>query len=275
MTPADNVPLVVSTDVSEAPAPFPAHARTTAPAPVISHSRWFYSIASLTLLVLTFIGFQLFYLKGQAFPGRPLTPPIRMLVITHGILMSAWMLLSAVQPLLVGSRMKRVHMKLGILGVLLAAAMVVVGIRVGIESARYTPPDFLLFGLDPKQFMAVPVIGIIVFALFVLVGVRYRKRPEMHRPIMFMASLSVVAAALGRMPRLNAWYVGTWWETLFSAFGMTIVIGAILLAAKCLVCRSFDRWFATAFAVLVVASAAISLGAKTTAWDQIALFLLR
>jgi asparagine N-glycosylation enzyme membrane subunit Stt3 len=123
--------------------------------------------------------------------------------------------------------------------------------------------------------MAVPVIGIIVFALFVLVGVRYRKRPEMHRPMMFMASLSVVAAAVGRMPRLSAWYEGTWWEQVFSAFGMTIVLGALLFAAKCLVSRSFDRWFATAFAALVVASAAISLGARTTAWDQVAMFLLR
>jgi hypothetical protein len=247
--------------------------RTSASA--ITHTRWFYSIASLALLVFTVIGFQLFYLKGQAFPGRPLTPPIRMLLITHGTLMTAWMLLAVVQPLLVGARMKRVHMKLGVLGIMLASAIVVVGMRVGIAATRVNPPELQLFGLSSRQFLAVPVMGIIVFAIFVLIGVMNRRRPEIHRPMMLMASLSVVSAALGRMPQLNSLYAGTWIEHLFSAFVLTVVIGAILLVAKWLVSRSFDRWFATAYTALVVTCVAISLGAKTPAWDQFALFLLR
>jgi hypothetical protein len=241
----------------------------------LSHSRWFYSISSLALLIFTVIGFQLFYLKGQAFPGRPLTPPIRALVITHGILMSAWMLLAVVQPLLVGARRKRLHMKLGVLGVVLATAIVVVGLRVGIAAARVNPPEMHLFGLSSRQFLAVPVVGIIVFALFVLIGVMYRRRPEIHRPMMLMASLSVVSAALGRMPQLTAYYAGTWIEQAFSAFVVTVVIGAILLVAKCLVSRSFDRWFAAAYAALLISSMAISFGARTQAWDSLAVFLLR
>ncbi|MFO1482065.1 MAG: hypothetical protein U1F71_01760 [Verrucomicrobiaceae bacterium] len=58
------------------------------------HSRLFYSIASIVLLVLTLIGFRMFYLHLQAFPGRPLTPPIRTLLIVHGVSMTIWMLLS-------------------------------------------------------------------------------------------------------------------------------------------------------------------------------------
>jgi hypothetical protein len=60
--------------------------------------RWFYFAASVALLVLTFIGFRMFYLEGRAFPGRPLTPPIRGLLIAHGILMTVWILLAVVQP---------------------------------------------------------------------------------------------------------------------------------------------------------------------------------
>src|SRR5436305_1416311 len=116
---------------------------TAPPSPVpstASHHRWFYSMASLSLLVLMFIGFQLFYLHGKAFPGRPLTPPIRTLIITHGCLMTAWMLLAVGQPLLVGTRRKRLHMKLGVLGVVLALGIVVAGLRIGIEAARVSPP---------------------------------------------------------------------------------------------------------------------------------------
>ncbi|MEZ5433409.1 MAG: hypothetical protein R3F31_20055 [Verrucomicrobiales bacterium] len=53
------------------------------------HERWFYTIASITLLAFTLIGFRMFYLQGNAFPGRPLPPPIRPLLITHGVLMTA------------------------------------------------------------------------------------------------------------------------------------------------------------------------------------------
>lgn len=123
---------------------------------VPSGSRWFYSVASLSLLVVMFIGFQLFYLQWKSFPGRPITPPIRTLIIVHACLMTAWMLLSVVQPLLVGTRQKWLHMKLGVLGAGLAVGILITGVWLGIQSARAAPPGLLEFGLDPKQFMAVP-----------------------------------------------------------------------------------------------------------------------
>ena len=70
--------------------------------------RYFYAVATVLLLVLVISGFHFFHFEGRAYPGaRELTPPIRMLLITHGVAMSAWMLLAIVQPLLVAqSRVK-------------------------------------------------------------------------------------------------------------------------------------------------------------------------
>jgi hypothetical protein len=51
--------------------------------------------------------------------------------------------------------------------------------------------------------------------------------------MMLLASLSVVAAALGRIAPLNDWYVGTWLEIWFSAFVSILALGVVLLAAKC------------------------------------------
>jgi hypothetical protein len=241
----------------------------------LRHSRWFYSVASLCLLVLMFIGFRLFYLQGKSFPDRPLTPPIRTLIIIHACLMTSWMLLAVGQPLLVGTKRKRVHMKLGILGMVLAAGMVVAGVRIGIESARVQPPELRIFGLAPREFMAIPVLSIVVFGMFVLIGVVNRRRPAVHRPMMLMASVALIGAAMARIAPLNALYAGTWWEVVFTAFFMQAIVGAILLVARCFVSQSFDGWFAAGFASLTVASVAISLGAKTQAWDQFATFLLR
>ena len=240
-----------------------------------TRNRRFYSLASLSLLAIMFIGFHLFYLQGSAYPGRPLTPAIRTIIITHGCLMTVWMLLAVAQPLLVATRNIRLHMKLGILGVVLATVVVVAGLHIGIESARVSPPEMRLFGLAPKEFMAVPVLSILIFGLFVMIGVVNRRRPAVHRPMMLMASVSVIGAAFGRITLLNELYAGTWWEVVFSAFLMQVILAALLLVVKCVLFRSFDRWLATGVAAFTIACIGISLGAKTQLWDQVATFLLR
>jgi hypothetical protein len=251
---------------------------STTPSPRRGNSfsrRWFYSFATAGLLLLMFIGFHQFYLDGQAYPGRPLTPPIRTLIIIHGFSMTAWMLLAMAQPLLVGAGRKHLHRKLGVLGVILAAGIVIGGVQLGIGAARATPPEMRLFGLAPAEFMAVPVVGILVFGLFVAFGMANRRRPEVHRPMMLLASVSVIGAATGRIGPLTALYAGTWLELLFSAFLMQMAFAAILLIAKCMVFRSFDRWFFGGFVALAIACVAISLGARSAAWHHIANLLLR
>ncbi|MFO1459329.1 MAG: hypothetical protein U1G08_07950 [Verrucomicrobiota bacterium] len=239
-----------------------------------NRSRLFYSVASGILLVLALIGFRMFYLNLQAFPGRPLTPPNRSLLIAHGVLMTAWMLLAVIQPMLVAGGRRHLHQVLGSVGAVLAASIVVVGYLVAVHSARLNPPDLKLFGLNQKEFLTVPLSGVVTFGAFVLVGVWARKRPEIHRPMMFMASLSVIAAAMGRMPALNAWYAGTWLEHWFSAFVTTLVLGVLLLGFKFVLERRWDRWFAAGFGALAAICIVSSLVAKTGVWVQFASILL-
>jgi hypothetical protein len=240
-----------------------------------ANSRWFYPVASGLLLVLTLIGFRHFYLQLQAYPGRPLPPPARAIYIIHGVLMTAWIVLSVVQPLLVATGRKRLHMKLGKFAMALAVGIIGAGYLIAIGSTKGTPPELIRFGLAPKAFLTVPLSGIVTFALFVTVGVLNRRRPEIHRPMMWLASLAVVAAALGRIAPLNDWYAGTWLEVCFSAFVSMLLLGALLLAVKCAIEKRFDRWFAAGLAVLTIICIAASLVAKTTAWERFATLLLR
>lgn len=240
-----------------------------------NRARLFYSGAAAVLLVLMFLGFQRFYLHAQAYPGRELTPPIRTLIILHGVGMSAWMLLSVVQPLLIVGGNRRIHMTLGQVGALLAAAVVVLGWRLGIESARVSPPQLRIWGLPPKQFMTVPVISVIIFAGLVIAGVWNRRRPDVHRPMMLLASLSVMSAAVSRIDLLSNLYRGTVWEAVFGPFFWTLIVGLIFVVVKWLLTRSWDWWFALGNVGLVVVSALIMKLAPTTGWDQIATFLLR
>lgn len=239
--------------------------------------RYFYSVATLLLVVLTVVGFQLFYFHGKAypFPGRPLTPPIKSLLIIHGVAMSLWMLLAIAQPMLVAGGNRRFHMMIGKVAAVIAACLVVLGMKLGIDSCKVAPPELMYGPLTPKQFMAVPVLDITLFALFVAAGVLTRKRPDIHRPMMFFASLTAVAAAISRIDYFNHLYAGTMWERWFGVTFFTVVIAGLFLILKCAVFRKFDRWFAAGFALLALWCLMIAQGATTSAWDTIATILLR
>lgn len=237
--------------------------------------RYFYAVATLLLLGLVVAGFKLFYFHSQMYPGRPLTPPIKPLIITHGLAMSLWMLLSLTQPLLIATGNRRLHMALGMVGTVIAACLVVLGLKLGIAACKVTPPDMMYGPLTPKQFMAVPVLNIALFALFVTAGVIWRKRPDIHKPMMFLATLTAVTAAIARIEFFNHLYARTIWQKLFGDMFFVLVVGAVLVTAKCLIFRKFDRWLAAGYGVLVLWVLMIAQGAPTPAWDAIASFLLR
>jgi hypothetical protein len=237
--------------------------------------RFFYASATILLLMLTIIGFRLFYFHGQAYPGHPLPPPIRTLMIVHGVAMSSWMLFAIVQPLLVATGHRRLHMTLGKIGAAIALVLVALGLKLGIAACQTAPPGLMYGPLTPRQFMAVPVGNILLFALFVSAGVIWRKRPERHRPMMFLASLTVIAAAVGRIDFLNHLYDGTVLQRLFGVFFFTLTAGALLVTAKCILFRKWDPWLTAGFGFMTAWFLLIAQGAPTPAWDSLAALLLR
>jgi hypothetical protein len=219
-------------------------------------AKFFYTGAAVLMLVLTVLGFRLFYQGGQAFPGRPLTPPIRTIVITHGIAMSAWIILLIIQPLLIVNNKYKVHMTLGKFGAVLAACIVFFGYRVAVGAASVNPPDMKLWGLVPKHFLAIPLMAIVLFGGFVAVGVWKRQRPEIHKPMMFFATLTAVAAAIDRIPFITQLYTGTTLGAMFGPFLAPAVIGLALLLLKWGLTRSLDRTFALCLVALAVCGGA-------------------
>lgn len=237
--------------------------------------RLFYIGAAALMLLLAFIGFNRFYLHGQAFPGREIAPPIRALVITHGVAMTAWLGLLLAQPTLIALRRHRLHMQIGRLGAALAAVIVITGVWLAIRSAAVTPPEVILFGLAPRPFMAVPFLSVLIFAIFVALGVRYRRTPHVHRSMMLLATLSAMSAAVARIQPLNDLYAGTEWERLFGPFLFTLLIGVALLAIRSAMMRTVDRPFTIGMAALTAASVGIMLLAPTGAWAAFTSLVVR
>jgi hypothetical protein len=174
-------------------------ARSTARA-TFSYDRLFYSAMALALALLVVAGFAPTYYTGflsggpsTTVSGRPFTP----LVHLHGALFTAWVLLFIVQTTLIASRRVSLHRKLGTVGALLAAAMVVAGTSLAISSAARggAPP-----GIEPLPFLAIPLFDMVLFATFVTSAIVLRRNKEAHKRLMLLAYVSLVGAAAARLP---------------------------------------------------------------------------
>lgn len=238
-------------------------------------SRFLYAGFTALLFILAFLGFKYFYLHGQAYPGRPLTPPIRTLVITHGVAMSVWMILLIAQSLLITGRQYRIHMFLGKAGAALAAVLVYLGVRVAVEATRVNPPDFELWGLVPREFLAVSLSAILFFGIFVAIGIWYRRRPAIHKPMIFLGTLSATGAAIDRIGPLKNLYEHTLPGRIWGPYLPLLVIGALFLVLKGALSRQLDRPFLAGCAVLALAGAATMFAAATPVWAAVADYLLR
>ena len=146
--------------------------------------------------VSVFLGFaRSFYLKPY-FPtvGPSLTP----LLLAHGLIFSSWIVLFVTQTALVATRRTPVHRRLGWVGAGLAVLMVVVGTLTGIVRAKIaeTPPG----GTPPLAFLTIPLGDMFVFACLVGAAVYYRRRVDVHKRLMMIATLAVLPAAFARWP---------------------------------------------------------------------------
>jgi len=143
-------------------------------------------------LLVVFAGFsRTFFLKG-AYGTPALTP----LMLVHGIVMTLWFSLFLVQARLVASGRTDLHRRLGIFGGLLAVGVVIVGVTLGISGARlgHSP------GPPPLIFLGIPLFDMLIFTILVSTGLYFRKRPETHKRLMLLANMSILTAAIARIP---------------------------------------------------------------------------
>ena len=248
---------------------------TRAGSPVRSDAvRLLYAAAALLLFVVMLLGFQQFYLHGRAYPAHPLAPPVRTLLIAHGAAMSLWVVTFLVQSFLIVGGNRRLHMAVGPFAVALAVAMVLLGLWLPIQTTRFEP-DEAVWGLNRIHFMAIPVFAILTFGAFAALGILQRRRAEIHRPMMLLATLSIIPAATDRITGLPDLYAASIWGASFGPFFIALIIGTLFLVAKSLLTRSFDRLFATGLAVLIVVDVFIMRLAPTETWGQFAALLVR
>jgi hypothetical protein len=201
------------------------------------------------MLGLTIAGFHRYYLRGVGMGERTIDPTVKTLVIAHGSLATAWFVLFLVQAALIPTGRRRVHMRLGWAAACVALGVAVSGSVLAVASARLSP-DLPFVGMAYGEFLLVMLAQMIVFAAFVAAGLLWRRRPERHRAMMLLASLSILAGATVRMPFLHPVFGDGGWHGIF---GPIFTLGVILIGARAWLTARVDRWISGGFVALVMA----------------------
>lgn len=154
--------------------------------------RYFYLCMSLVMAALVLWGFSRTVDKSlfHASPPRPL------LLWMHGAAFASWLVFFTLQSSLVSVRKVNVHRLLGWFGAALAAAMAVLGVVIAIVMTRFDTD--VLHQPNTYPFLSIPFEDMLVFAVLVALAIYWRKRPEYHRRLLFIATCCLMDAAIGR-----------------------------------------------------------------------------
>jgi hypothetical protein len=164
--------------------------------------------------------------------------------IAHGLLATGWLILFAVQTVLIGRKQLRLHKAIGEATYPLYFANVAMGAFVGFVGARY---GFHAVPFDSITFAALPWMVILAFAVLGWAGLKERRDPQRHKRLMLLATIALADAGIARVTvfrgLLPDWMSATalfliplvvWDLAKFRRLHRTTILGGLLVAAAVL-----------------------------------------
>ena len=212
---------------------------------------------AVAIAVTVLVGFApTFYLRART----PSLAALPLFLQIHGVAFTGWILLFAVQEGLVAAGRIDRHRQLGWAGAALAAAMVVSGTSSGVLSMRR---EFAAgYEQEAAAFLLTPFSAMLVFAALVAAAIVWRRRPETHKRLMLLATISLLDAAIAR------------WPVSFSADWILLAATDLFIVAAMAFDLATRRRVAAAYlwgGTLVVAGQALRvLGGPTDTWRAVA-----
>ncbi|MDE2220204.1 MAG: hypothetical protein KGL25_12710 [Gammaproteobacteria bacterium] len=153
----------------------------------------FYVWMAAICVLIAFGGFAPTYWL-QLIPGTFIGPA---LLHVHAILFSAWALLLLVQARHAQQGRMAAHRAFGLAGISLATALVFTGLAATILSLNVQVNAG--YGDRARALAILPVTAITLFAGFFVAAIGNIRRPEWHKRLMLLATLSLLQAAMARV----------------------------------------------------------------------------
>ena len=157
----------------------------------INDRRLYIAAAILTPLIVLAGFARTYYLKPFFH-----TPDLaNWIVQIHGVVMTAWVVLFVTQISLVATRRTRVHQRLGILGGVLAALVVIVGVLTALNAAaRGASP-----GPPALSFLIIPLGDMLIFSVLIGTALYFRRKLDVHKRLMLLAGINLLTPAIARI----------------------------------------------------------------------------
>lgn len=199
-------------ETTPAPEPRPDHLSGTPRAHHID--RWIYVFTAASFVAIVLAGFVPSSIEKAAAVEAGARPPFPLVMHLHAVLMGSFLLLLLAQTWLVATGRSALHMRLGLLSMLLAPAIVVVGFLLakgnymGIWAAATAGPPEVRAQMAPvlpdiENILLFQLRIGILFPLLLWIGLRARRTdPGLHKRMMILAVAAALPAGIDRIPWL-------------------------------------------------------------------------
>ena len=162
--------------------------------------RWFYVGVTLFVILLNIISFGPSIINPST---RTVPLPLAFIDLAHALVSVAWLLMFLVQVMLIATGRPSVHRRVGIAGVLLSVAFIVVTWLTLVEGAQRgfdLSGDLVPRGttLDPATSLA-PANTLVPTGVLIGAAVWYRRRPAVHKRLMMLAILTSTGAPIAHL----------------------------------------------------------------------------
>jgi hypothetical protein len=232
-----------------------AHAHAT-PRP----TRFYLGIA-LFMVAVVLVGFWPTYF-GPMLRGNIARPWVIQL---HGIVYVGWMALLIAQVTLVARGRTRMHRRVGEFGVWYGFLVLAMGLVVSFAA----PLMHLRVGeWDMERaagFLIIPLGDMVLFGSFFIAAVVYRRKPEIHKRLIVLATVALLFAAVGRIQFTDS-----------TPLLLVIWLSPVLVAMghEAVTRRRFDRVYGLGLVVLLLGLSRLAV-ARWEPWLAVSRGVLR
>lgn len=176
----------------------------------------FFLVYAILALLIVFVGFTPSLFLRVAFE----TPPIPLYLHFHGAILTGWFILLVIQASLVQVGNVAFHRKLGVFAASYAAVVVAgglmatlnvvsrdLGMGVTFDTDMAAIDTDLGSGITYLAFISgvvwANILSVVTFAALIAAAVFYRRRPDYHKRLILVATVSILGPALARISRID------------------------------------------------------------------------
>jgi hypothetical protein len=159
----------------------------------------FYTWMAVAAVATAFLGFIPTYFQPMAAGAFAANPVVHL----HGMVFFSWTLFALVQTSLVPAGRVALHREVGLAGISLATLVVVMGTLAALNSLNTAVATNQ--AAAGEAFLTVPLSILLTFAVLFIAAVANIRRPQAHKRLMLLATVSLLNAPIARPLLVWVW----------------------------------------------------------------------